>query len=204
MSDDKTITIILAGDKSDHEVPVSVNGTTIRVPRNKEFDVHPSYAEALTNSGYDVTVVSPDGAGDDRGAVPGAENIEVEAKRDGPDDDHSKTGQVDKEFAPEGYQPEPGAAEADDPDKAPGSASSPPPELRQGAAEAGAGRPEGEQADAFDADSQIEGNIDDVVARLTGHSPEQLTAVEKAENDREKPRKGVLDAIAKAKAAHTA
>lgn len=50
-------------------------------------------------------------------------------------------------------------------------------------------------ADTFDADAVIAGTVDDVVTKLAGLSPEHLAAVKAAETDREKPRKGVTDAI---------
>lgn len=50
-------------------------------------------------------------------------------------------------------------------------------------------------ASAFDADGVIEGTVEDVEKRLGSLTPEQLASVKEAEIDREKPRKGVLDAI---------
>lgn len=49
----------------------------------------------------------------------------------------------------------------------------------------------------FNAEAIIDGTVEQVAARLEGLSPEQLAAVKAAENDREKARKGVLDAIDK-------
>lgn len=49
----------------------------------------------------------------------------------------------------------------------------------------------------FDAEAIIDGTVEEVTARLDGLTAEQLAAVEAAETDREKARKGVLDAIAK-------
>lgn len=205
MPDNETVTIVVEGDKSDAAVKVSVNGSTIDVPRNTETKVHPSYAEALTNSGYDVRVVQPDSAGDGGAVVPGADtNLDASTtvKRDGPDDDHGKSGQVDKEQTPsDGYAPAPGAAGAEED---PASPSSPPPELRQDAAEAGAGRPVEESNatgtvekndDGFNADTTIDGTVPEVVAKLSTYSAEQLDQVEKAEKDREQPRQGVLKEI---------
>jgi hypothetical protein len=68
----------------------------------------------------------------------------------------------------------------------------------------GAGQPGlaaliGEAGEAFNADAVITGNSEDVRGRLTGLSPDQLDAVEKAEKDREVPRKGVLSAIDEAR-----
>jgi len=47
----------------------------------------------------------------------------------------------------------------------------------------------------------VEGTVADVTARLDGASAEELDTIEAAENDREAPRKGVLAAIDKARAA---
>lgn len=61
----------------------------------------------------------------------------------------------------------------------------------------------GESAGAhpFNADVIIDGTVDEVVARLPGLTPEQLADVRAAENGRDKPRKGVIDAINAALAA---
>jgi len=47
----------------------------------------------------------------------------------------------------------------------------------------------------------VEGTVADVTARLDGASAEELNTIEAAEKDREAPRKGVLAAIDKARAA---
>ncbi len=54
---------------------------------------------------------------------------------------------------------------------------------------------------AFNAEAVIVGNVDTVVASLSGLTVEQLEAVRAAETDREKPRTGVLNAIEEAVAA---
>ncbi|WP_337846815.1 hypothetical protein [Sphingomonas sp.] len=164
-SEDQTITIILHGDKADKEVPVTVNGVTKQIPRRVETQVHPAYVEALRNSGYDFHVVVPDGAEVEVGA-PTDLGTDT-ADRDGPDDSHAKAGQVDKEFAPAGYQPAEGAAGTQD-----------------------------EADDGFDADAVITGTVEQVKAKLAELTPAQRAKVLAAEKDREQPRKGVLDALA--------
>ena len=71
---------------------------------------------------------------------------------------------------------------------------------------AAAGDPGGDSSGgaAFDAEAIIVGNIADIDTRLGTLTPEQLAAVEAAEIDREKPRKGVMELIAKAREATTA
>ena len=51
-------------------------------------------------------------------------------------------------------------------------------------------------ADSFDADAIVQGTVDEVKAKLAELTPEQRAAVVAAEQDREVPRKGVLDALA--------
>lgn len=62
--------------------------------------------------------------------------------------------------------------------------------------EAGGGdTPDGEP---FDPEAIIKGTVGDVAARLVNLTRDQLDAVKAAEDDREQPRTGVADAIAKA------
>jgi hypothetical protein len=46
-----------------------------------------------------------------------------------------------------------------------------------------------------DNDGLVEGTVADIVATLGGKTDDEIEAMRKAEVDREKPRKGVLDAI---------
>ena len=163
----QTIRIILAGAPADAAVPVTVNGKTVEIPRNKAVPVDPAFAEALRNSGHDVTVV-PDGAGAQGAPGPGTENPD----RDGPDDSHEKPRQVDKELPPSGgYTPE-----------------------QRGSA--GTPEPTGGE-DAFDAEAFIQGTLDEIVPKIESLSPDQRKKVLAAEKDREQPRKGVTEAIEK-------
>jgi hypothetical protein len=59
-----------------------------------------------------------------------------------------------------------------------------------------------ENPQPFDADAVITGTVAQVAERLGNLTPDELSAVEAAENDREQARKGVLDAIAAARAAN--
>jgi hypothetical protein len=73
-------------------------------------------------------------------------------------------------------------------------------------AAAGSGAPGGENpggSDTFDADAIITGTVPEVEERLEGLTLEQLELVAKAEIDREQPRVGVREAIARAKSAFT-
>jgi hypothetical protein len=182
-----TIKIKVAGGASDAAIPVQVNERRITVPRDTEIELDRAFVEALQNSGYDVTVVATDGTGADAGA-PGA-GAETIATRSGPDDDHAKGGQVDKELPPtEGYEPDPNAAGADEE----GEGEQPP-----------APEPLADESEAFDADAIIAGNLQAASERLDGLTLDQLEQVKAAEVDREVPRKGMIDAIDKAIAAAT-
>lgn len=67
----------------------------------------------------------------------------------------------------------------------------------QSAGAGGAGENGSLPSGTFNAEAIIDGTVDEVAARLEGLTPEQLAAVKAAESDREKARKGVLDAIDK-------
>ena len=80
-------------------------------------------------------------------------------------------------------------------ERLPDPASPPAPVVEDGDDTGGASGGGAAGADTFDADAVIAGNVDEVVTRLAGLSPDQLAAVKAAEVDREKPRKGVTDAV---------
>lgn len=67
----------------------------------------------------------------------------------------------------------------------------------QSAGAGGAGENGSLPSGTFDPEAIIDGTVEEVAARLEGLTPEQLAAVKAAESDREKARKGVLDAIDK-------
>ena len=64
-----------------------------------------------------------------------------------------------------------------------------------GGSEEGTGSPSTDLAPTFDADAVIDGNVETVTGRLSSLTDAELTAVQAAEVDREKPRSGVTKAI---------
>ena len=79
------------------------------------------------------------------------------------------------------------------------------PGVPAGADAAAAGDPGGDAGGgaAFDPEQVIVGNIPDIEQSLATLTPVQLALVEAAEINREKPRKGVIELIAKARSANT-
>ena len=175
-ANEKTVVIEVKADSPNTRARPTINGKAIYIENNVPTRVPQAYADVLIEAGYHVIVLSGSDAKGASDPVGGdGEGADAGDRTHGPGVSDT-TGTVNP-VSPTQLASMEAAAK-----------------VQSGETEA----PRGEAASTFDAEAAIEGNVGDVVDRLSDMSLAQLEAVDTAEADREKPRTGVRAAVAAA------
>lgn len=197
MADKDTVVIRVEGAGA--KIPVTINGKRMMVPRDRDVRMPKPFYEVLQRSGYRTRLIEGDGAPKAEEAVePGIESVTGGVATPATDLTASTIRAKDAEAGPQGIT----GTQREDLTHSDSGAEQDPSEVDLTAdggtgGDAGASGAEnnGDNNDP-EADKMIEGTVEDVAARLENVTDKaELARIRAAEDDREKPRKGVLDAI---------